>query len=79
MCPRWGWRGNGGGWRGHLLPRVRGCVPWAEDGVGMGVAGVGFCGRVCKMMLLGRGLCGLGWWLAGLSAAEGAALCSLGV
>ena len=54
-------------------------MPWAEDGVGMGVAGVGFCGRVCKMMLLGRGLCGLGWWLAGLSAAEGAALCSLGV
>lgn len=79
MRPRRGWRGGEGSWRGHLLSRVRCRAPWVRDGVVMGMVGVGLCGRGCKTVLLGRGLCGLGWWLAGLSAAEGAALCSLGV
>lgn len=54
--PRRGWRGDGDGLRGHLLLRVRCCVPWVRDGVTFRVIGVDICCRGCIAVLLGRWL-----------------------
>lgn len=41
--------GDGGGWRVHLLLRVRGCAPWAWARWVGAVVGVVFCSRGCRI------------------------------
>ncbi len=73
-----GWGCDEISWRAHLLLRVQVGAPWVRDGAVTGVADEGIRCRGCGVVRLGRGLGGLGLWLACASVAEDAGLCALG-